>query len=58
MKASNSLRTTNYSNCPCKDCEKRTPVCHPVCELYQNWVIEKEKLRDTIRKNEIASRTI
>ena len=52
MKSSQTLRDMNITNCPCKDCGDRHLNCHSECKKYKNWVAEKEKLRDKIRKNE------
>lgn len=40
------------SNCPCKDCERRTVTCHGVCREYQGWKkeeAEKKRAFDTER---------
>ena len=35
---------------PCKDCKDRELGCHGKCERYQSWANDRERVRETERK--------
>ena len=37
------------SNCPCKECDRRTLTCHSVCHEYEDWKIEQAAIKDWTR---------
>lgn len=45
-------------NNPCLDCTDRHPACHGHCEKYIAWRIERDRLKDIIRKEKSAQNTL
>lgn len=37
---------------PCRTCDKRSAVCHAICEDYKNWKIKKD-IELKIRKQDL-----
>ena len=41
---------------PCKDCEKRKPGCHSICEKYLKAKEKSDSIRETIHRKNIYNK--
>ena len=43
--------TQNTTNCPCYNCELRSPSCHSSCEEYTVWVDNRRKKQEEYKNS-------
>ena len=43
---------------PCHRCYDRTPTCHGGCDLYMEWYIKTQQIKDKMRKGKESDRAV